>query len=836
MGLNPTEDKDFVAVYIDDVLVFSRTLGDHLKHLQMVIDRLQQAGLKLKPTKCHFVREEVEYLGHLITPHGLQPNPKLVESVKEFPTPQNLKQLRQFFGLSSYYRRFVPKFAKIAQPLHHLTKKDVTFTWDAACQEAFEVLKRKLIEVPVLAYPSFDKDFTLETDASVQGLGAVLSQLQSDNRLHPVAYASRSLTPAEANYSITELETLAVVWAITYFHSYLYGHSVTVYTDHTAVKAVLETPNPSGKHARWWSRVYGKGVKEVKIVYRSGKTNLNADALSRIPVGPAPVEGPGQNEAQVSAVSSDENIESLLDSEPPEIVPDSFRNEQQKDEQLREIIQFLETGELPHDETRARKIALQQPLFVMGDNILMFVDTKHKRQRRVVVPEHLRQRMLEENHRSHVGAHFSGSKLFNALARHWWWEGMFADVIHFTRNCPECTIVTGGGKTSRPPLHPIPVQRPFQIVGVDIMELPVTTTGNRYVLVFQDHLTKWPMVFPMPDQKSERIATLLVEEVVPFFGVPEALLSDRGTNLLSHLMLDLCELLGVKKLNTTAYHPQCNGMIKRFNRTLKSLLRKHAARFGTDWDKYLSGVLWAYRNTPYESTGEKPSFLLFGIDCRGPTEAALLPLNPIEPVELDDYREEVIRNLSSARELALKVLQESQRKSKQRYDRKTTERLYKTGEWVLVKFPKEESGRNRKLSQPWYGPFRVVSRDDPDLTVSKVYRPQDGTIQIHQSRVMPWPKDIVSGYFWYGRKHHSPGRPPKWLEQLQSERKSVADNDNDNEEVERDSPDPEATAHPESVPIQPEAGGDTSTPSESIRSKTERYSLRSRIQPPGRFM
>ena len=196
----------------------------------------------------------------------------------------------------------------------------------------------------------------------------------------------------------------------------------------------------------------------------------------------------------------------------------------------------------------------------------------------------------------------------------------------------------------------------------------------------------------------------------------------------------------------------------------------------------------------------------------------------------------MIRNLSSARELALNVLQESQRKSKQRYDRKTTERLYKTVEWVLVKFPKEESGRNRKLSQLWHGPFRVISQDDSNLTVSKVYRPQDGTIQIHQSRVMPWPKDIVSGYFWYGRKHHSPGRPPKWLEQLQSERKGVADNDNDNEEVERDPPDPEATAHPGSVPIQPGAGGDTSTPSESIRSKTERYSLRSRIRPPGCLM
>ena len=158
------------------------------------------------------------------------------------------------------------------------------------------------------------------------------------------------------------------------------------------------------------------------------------------------------------------------------------------------------------------------------------------------------------------------------------------------------------------------------------------------MLVFQDFLTKWPMVYPIPDQKSQRIADILVREIVPFFGVPENLLSDRGANLLSHLMMDICKLLGIHKLNTTAYHPQCNGMVERFNRTLKTALRKHAARFGTQWDKYLSGVMWAYRNTPHESTGEKPSFLLFGIDCRTPTEAALLPPVQLEPTDVEDYR------------------------------------------------------------------------------------------------------------------------------------------------------------------------------------------------------
>ena len=159
------------------------------------------------------------------------------------------------------------------------------------------------------------------------------------------------------------------------------------------------------------------------------------------------------------------------------------------------------------------------------------------------------------------------------------------------------------------PLHPIPVQKPFQVVGEDIMELPVTNSGNRYVLIFQDYLTKWPMVYPIPDQKSQRIAKIIVNEIILFFGVPESLLSERGTNLLSNLMLDLCDLLRVKKLNTTAYHPQCNGMVERFNHTLKSLLRKHAARFGPQWDQYLSGVLWAYCNVPHEST-DAASFCL----------------------------------------------------------------------------------------------------------------------------------------------------------------------------------------------------------------------------------
>ena len=280
-GLNPEGGPDFVSVYIDDIIIFSETLEDHLRHLKMVIERLQQCGLKLKPVKCHFCREEVEYLGHIITRHGLKTNPALVAAVREFPVPKNVQEVRRFLGMTSYYRRFIPLFSKVAQALHVLTRQNVKFHWDEECQRAFEALKRKLVEAPVLAYPSFTKDFMLETDASIEGLGAVLSQMQQDGYQHPIAFASRALSPSERNYSITELEMLAVVWALSHFHYYLYNQCVTVYTDHSAVKAVLETPNPTAKHARWWMKVYGQGVRELKINYRPGKMNKNADALSR---------------------------------------------------------------------------------------------------------------------------------------------------------------------------------------------------------------------------------------------------------------------------------------------------------------------------------------------------------------------------------------------------------------------------------------------------------------------------------------------------------------------------------------------------------------------------
>ena len=270
-------------VYIDDILVCSRTFDDHLLHLKQVFERLRKAGLKLKPKKCVFLKPDIQYLGHVISKSGISPDPGKTDKIRKYPVPIDVTTLRQFLGLASYYRRFIPCFAKIAAPLHALTKKGIEFQWTCECQEAFERLKRLLCSAPVLAYPHFgsDQSFILETDASYSGLGAVLAQTGDDGCVHPIAYASRSLSSHERNYAITELETLALVWGVKHFRAYLLGHHCVVYTDHAACTSLLKAPHPSAKLARWAMVVQ---EMDLEIKHRAGKGNTNADALSRNPV------------------------------------------------------------------------------------------------------------------------------------------------------------------------------------------------------------------------------------------------------------------------------------------------------------------------------------------------------------------------------------------------------------------------------------------------------------------------------------------------------------------------------------------------------------------------
>ena len=257
--------------YIDDLLATGKTFSEHLANLRAVFERLRAANLRLKPVKCHFGMAKVDYLGYVVSREGIAPDSGKVKAVSDFPCPQDVRTLRSFLGLASYYRRFVPGFSVVANPLFALTKKEVEFKWSSSCEEAFQVLKNLLINAPVLAFPVFDRGFVLDTDASGVGLGAVLAQKQDDGAVRPIAYASRTLQKHEQNYGVTVLEALGVVWAVRHFRHYLYGYHCDVYTDHEALKSLLNTPHPSGKLARW-----GLALQEVdlSIFYRPGKKNV----------------------------------------------------------------------------------------------------------------------------------------------------------------------------------------------------------------------------------------------------------------------------------------------------------------------------------------------------------------------------------------------------------------------------------------------------------------------------------------------------------------------------------------------------------------------------------
>ena len=271
---------DFVAVYLDDVIIFTKgTFEQHMNYLQQVFEALRITNLKVKLKKCHFCLPNIHFFGHVVGRNGIKPDPGKIEKVKNYPIPTNLTELRAALGLFSYYRKFIKDFSRIAKPMNVLLKKDIPYVWTEKQQTAFDRLRQMLMQAPVLSYPDFTKSFTIYTDASGIGLGAVLSQEQ-DGKEHVISYASRSLNNAEKNYNVTDQECLAVVWAIKHFQHYLGMKTFEIVTDHSALKWLQTCKMPKGRRARWIMELQ---QYNFTIKHRPEKVNSNADALSRIP-------------------------------------------------------------------------------------------------------------------------------------------------------------------------------------------------------------------------------------------------------------------------------------------------------------------------------------------------------------------------------------------------------------------------------------------------------------------------------------------------------------------------------------------------------------------------
>jgi hypothetical protein len=270
---------DFVIIYIDDILIYSRNWKEHLEHIRKVFDVLRMIDMKVKLKKCEFGKKNIEYLGHVVGTDGIKPDKKKIEKVKNLKKPENITELRAILGLCGYYRKFVKDFSKIVKPMTELLKKDNAFEWNEKCEKALEILKEKLINYPILRYPDFGKEFYLYTDASGIGLGAVLSQKDEENKEYVIAYISRSLRETEQKYENHERETLAVFWAINYFHKYLYGRKFIVYTDNSVASYIKQQKIPKGVRGKWILELQNYNFE---IKHRPGKNNQNADALSRL--------------------------------------------------------------------------------------------------------------------------------------------------------------------------------------------------------------------------------------------------------------------------------------------------------------------------------------------------------------------------------------------------------------------------------------------------------------------------------------------------------------------------------------------------------------------------
>ena len=461
---------NFLFVYLDDLLIVSQSFEEHLEHVEQVLKQLEDAGLRLRPEKCYFAQESVEYLGHTLSPVGVRPNDKKVKAVKEFPQPTCCKEVKSFLGLINFYRRHLPNLAAITRPLTALTRKDketgtaVPFVWDKQCESAFQEVKRMLVSAPLLHPPDLTKPFYLWTDASEKGFGALLEQEDSDGCRHPVAYASRQTNPAEAKYAPTELEVAALVYAVEHFEVYLLGSHFTVYTDHQSLVSAFITHMKSqsrGLLARWYLRI-ARFLPKMKLEYKPGAANVVADTLSRAPVL--------SKEDKVSVLRVQDQKEGPL--------LKLVREQQKQDGMLSDLISYLQNKELPSDEQAARQVLkMNKKGFLITDGILYY-EGDGTGERRLVVPSHLQQKLLDEQHDGVFAGHFAYKKMYQKMKKYYYWEGMSGDVRKKCESCVDCASVQGQGFKGTPPLVSIPVGGPFECVGMDFVEFDKSTAGN----------------------------------------------------------------------------------------------------------------------------------------------------------------------------------------------------------------------------------------------------------------------------------------------------------------------------------------------------------------------
>jgi len=497
-----------------------------------------------------------------VSRQGIATDPAKTSKVSGWPTPTTVKEVQQFLGLASYYRRFVCNFATLAKPLYKLTERGRTFQWTKECAEAFAVLKNRLTTAPILCYPNYKEKFILDTDASQEGIGAVLSQRQGDKEV-VIAYASRSLSKSERKYCVTRKELLSAVTFIHHFRPYLLGHQFLLRTDHGSLTWLQSFKEPEGQLARWVEQLQ---EYNFEIVHRPGRRHANADAMSRHPCSqcqrPESECSTSEPEVQVAATTlAPQRERSTIDLE--------FRQSQIQDEIIGPVLTAKENGvKLSADELKrfpreVTMLAQQWEQLTIQHGVLY---RKYENQQgsqlhlQLVVPTEQQSSTLHEIHGGRMAGHLGEDRTFKKLQERFYWPGYSQSVKEWCRNCPHCAVRKKPNQKQRAPLQKVERGYPLQMVAADIVgPLPKSSTGNKYILVVSDYLTKWAEAYGIPNQEAKTVANKLIDNMFCRFGVPEQLHTDMGTQFESTLVKEISKLLDIRKTHTTAYHPQGDG-------------------------------------------------------------------------------------------------------------------------------------------------------------------------------------------------------------------------------------------------------------------------------------
>ena len=643
----------YALIYLDNVIVFSQTEEEHLTQLWAVFKQFQEHGLKLKPLKCHFLRKEIAFLGYKVSEEGMKPGDDGLKGIAEMAPPVNYTEIWRFLRATRFFRHFIKNYAWIAGPLNNLLEGEAS-KWKAQpvdlpleALEAFNTLKMKCMMAPVLAFADFQKPFLLETDTSLCGLGAVLSQQQDDGKYHLVAYASRELKGGKKKYHSLKLEFLALKWAVTdQFKEYLQYKPFTVCTDNNPLTYVMTTPNLDAIWHLWVAALAGYNMT---IEYLKGADNKIMDILSWVPqrLDPKAVTVL-LNHARTSDIPQTEADDPQVMEENQKIDEEvilwahqmvrqdkRFRNlmnqdwvdTQMQDPVISEVIRWIQqpkTNKNTLDEfMKARDVpevnrwfyALRQSDFILKDNLLFLNVTPANSTETMlvfVVPEGKCWAAIDGCHQS--AGHQGQDQTLSLMKEQFWWPGMSRALVLAVSNCGHCKQFEA--KPQIPGMQPIICTEPMELVHVDYVSMAVTIATQekpviKNVLVAVDHFTRYVQAFVTRNQTARTTTRVLYNEYFSVFGFPQRLMSDQGTGFTSKVIEAMCSFPEIEKIRMMPHHPQCNGSAKRVHQTLWRMIGKLDPECCRKWPAHLGSVLIAYNATQSLVTGFSPYYLMF---------------------------------------------------------------------------------------------------------------------------------------------------------------------------------------------------------------------------------